>query len=155
MHPKRSAPSSSNGDKASASDHDGQASAKRGPARSRQHVPERGAKEPIATKHPPGVPPMAKHPPGKSEDALRQSIRRGNDQDTLGSKASAREETNDNGRKASANENKDGQASILRERMVAKYLRKPNDGDKVKHCRIARIQPIFWSVHFFGPYPSD
>ena len=94
---------------------------------------------------------------GRSEDAhCGKASVEGKGHHTLSSKASAREKTNDNGGKASASENKDGQASILRERMVAKYLlRKPNDSDKVKHCRIARIQPIFLSVHFFGPYPSD
>ena len=96
--------------------------------------PER-SEHPAATaaKHPPTTT-AAKHPP--REDALRQSILRGNDQDTLGSKASASEEANDNGGKAYARETNDDQASAMEIRIAAKHpLWQPNDNDKVKCCR--------------------
>jgi len=51
-----------------------------------------------AAKHPPTKTTAAKYPP---KHPLQQSIRRGNDHDTLDSKASARVEANDNGGKAS------------------------------------------------------
>ena len=60
-------------------------------------------------KYPPKAATTAMHPPTKTTAAkyppkhpLQQSIRRGSDHNTLGSKASARVEANDNDSKASA-----------------------------------------------------
>jgi hypothetical protein len=59
---------------------------------------------------------------GRSKDAhFGKASAEGKGHCTLSSKESAREETSDNGSKASASENKDDQASLLREMMVAKY----------------------------------
>ena len=63
----------------------------------------------IVANYPPKAATAAKHPPTKTTAAkyppkcpLQQSICRGNGHDTLGSKASARVEANDNDSKASA-----------------------------------------------------
>ena len=83
-------------------------------------------------KYPPKAATSAKHPPTKTtavkyppKRPLQQSIRRGNGHDTLGNKASAREEANDNGGKVSA-----------RRTITAKHpLREPDDDGKVNCCR--------------------
>jgi hypothetical protein len=92
---------------------------------------------------------------GRSKDAHSgKASTEGKGHCTLSSKASAREETSDNGSKASASENKDDQASLLRETMVAKYpLWKTDDDGKAKHCRIDHCEEEHMHTQSQGETP--
>jgi len=94
-------------------------------------------------KYPPKAATAAKHPPTKTTAAkyppkcpLQRSICRGNGHDTLGSKASARAEANDNGGKASARKNDSGKASAMRGRRRQQGRLLQEKPLRVEHRRI-------------------
>jgi hypothetical protein len=111
--------SSSNGDKASASKDQVTTTANihqevgQHALGSKASTRER-TKEPMAVKHPPGFPRRPSMCQGRSEDAHYDKVSlEGSHHDTLGSKASAKEETNNNDDKVSTKGSNDGQASVV------------------------------------------